>query len=98
MGLITDHAFWELQSGNLALFWSDSWQQILALQTDPTMSTLITHMKEVGLIKVADYWNVAQNGDIWRTWKNTHEALNIPNEINIQPLLTHLDTRKILNQ
>jgi len=62
------------------------------------MSTLITHTKEAGLIKVVDFWNLTQNGDIWRTWKNTHKALNIPNEINIQPLLAHLDTRKILNQ
>jgi hypothetical protein len=32
------------------------------------------------------------------SWKNTHEALNIPSEINIQPLLDHVEASKILNQ
>jgi hypothetical protein len=62
------------------------------------LSVFLSHTTEAGLIKVEYYWHPARNQDIWRNWKNTHEALNIPNEINIQPLLDHLDARKILNQ
>jgi hypothetical protein len=38
-GLIMDHSFWELQNGSSTNFWSDSWQQLPALNTDPTLRT-----------------------------------------------------------
>jgi hypothetical protein len=47
---------------------------------------------------VSDFWNPEVKREIWRTWKNTHEDLNIPTEINLQPLLDHLNSRKILSQ
>lgn len=97
-GLIAEHSFWEIQNGTLALFWEDSWQQLPALHKDPQLSVFLSHTTEAGLIKVEDYWNPASNQDIWRKWKNNHEALHIPSEINIQPFLNHLDARKILNQ
>jgi len=54
-------------------------------------------MTEVGLIKVLDYWNPAVNREIWCTWKNSHDDMNIPTKLNLQPLLAHLDSRKILS-
>jgi hypothetical protein len=97
-GLITDHSFWELQSGSSTLFWSDSWQQLPALNTDPNLSAFIPFTTEAGLLKVLDFWNPNVPREIWRTWKNSHEALNIPMDLNLQPLQEHLDSRKILSQ
>jgi hypothetical protein len=47
---------------------------------------------------VADFWNLNVLREIWRTWKNSHENLNIPPELNLHPLQEHLDSRKILSQ
>jgi hypothetical protein len=57
-GLITYHSFWELQSGTSALFWSDTWQQLLALNTEPTLSTFILFTTEASLLKVSNFWNL----------------------------------------
>jgi hypothetical protein len=97
-GLITDHSFWELQSGSSALFWSDSWQQLPALNTDLNLNAFIPFTTEVGLIKVKDYWIPDGPREIWRIWKKSHEDLNIPTDLNLQPLQAHLDSRKILSQ
>jgi hypothetical protein len=95
-GLITYHSFWELQSGTSTLFWSDTWQQLPALNTEPTLSTFIPFTTEASLLKVSDFWNLEATRKIWRIWKNSHEALNIPLELNLQPLQDHLNSRKIL--
>jgi hypothetical protein len=47
---------------------------------------------------VLDFWNPNVPREIWRTWKNSHEDLNIPTDLNLQPLQEHLDSRKILSQ
>jgi hypothetical protein len=97
-GLITDHSFWELQSGSSTYFWSDSWQQLPPLNTDPTLSNLIPLTTAVGLHKVIDYWKPFDPGEIWRTWKTSHENLHIPPQLNLHPLQEHLAARKISSQ
>jgi hypothetical protein len=76
--LITDHSFWELQNGSSSNFWSDSWQQLPPLNKDLTLSHLIPHTTVVGLHKVKDYWKPFDPGEIWCTWKTSHENLHIP--------------------
>jgi hypothetical protein len=97
-GLIMDHSFWELQSGTSAYFWSDSWQQIPPLNTDLTLSNLIPLTTDVGLHKVIDFWKPFDPGEIWRTWKTSHENLHIPPQLNLHPLQEHLAARKISSQ
>jgi hypothetical protein len=97
-GMITDHTFWELQGGTSTLFWSDSWQQLPALDKVPTLSTFIPLTTGTGLQKVVDFWIPEENRDTWRKWKNTHEELNIPPEVNLQPLLDQLNSRRIFSQ
>jgi hypothetical protein len=96
--MITDHAFWELQGGTSALFWSDSWQQLPSLDKDPNLRTFIPFTTGAGLQKVVDFWIPEDNRDTWRNWKKTHEELHIPLEINIQPLLDQLNSRRIFSQ
>jgi hypothetical protein len=55
-GLIMDHSFWELQRGTSAFFWSNSWQQLPALDTDPTLNSFIPFTIDVGLHKVVNFW------------------------------------------
>jgi hypothetical protein len=98
MDLVVEQSFWEIQNGTSTLFWGDSWKQLPTLQKDPELSVFLSHTTKAGLIKVEDYRHPTRNRDIWCNWKNTHEALDIPSEINIQPLLDDLDTRKILKQ
>jgi hypothetical protein len=62
------------------------------------LSVFLSHTTKAGIIKVEDYRHPPRNWDIWCNLKNTHKALDIPREINIQPLLDDLDTRKILKQ
>jgi hypothetical protein len=93
-GMITDHAFWELQDGTLTLSWSESWQQLPALDKDPTLSNYKPLTEAAGLLKVTDYWNHEENRVTWRRWKSTHEEMNIPPEVNLQPLLDKINSRK----
>jgi hypothetical protein len=51
-----DHAFWELQDETLAIFWSDSRQQLLALEKDPTLNYFIPLTSDAGLHKVVELW------------------------------------------
>jgi hypothetical protein len=55
-------------------------------------------MTDAGLHKVVDFWILEASRDTWRKWKNTHEDLNIPREINLQPLLDQLNSRRIFSQ
>jgi hypothetical protein len=97
-GLITDHSFWEFHSGTSSLFWSDSWQQLPTLIFDPTLRTFIPPMKDASLLKVVDFWILEALRDTWCKWKNTHKDLNIPREIDLQPLLDHLNSRRIFSE
>jgi hypothetical protein len=56
-GLITYHSFWELQSGTTTLFWSDSWQQLPALNIRTHSEHFHPLTTEAGLLKVSDFWN-----------------------------------------
>jgi hypothetical protein len=42
--LIQEHAFWELRSGQNALFWSDSWQQMPPLRQNDSLQNIQTLM------------------------------------------------------
>jgi hypothetical protein len=53
---------------------------------------------DVILLKVADLWTLKDLRDTWHKWKNTHKDLNIPRELNLLPLLDHLNSRKIFIQ
>jgi hypothetical protein len=54
-GLVTDHAFWELQGGTSSLFWRNSWKQLPALDKEPNLRTFIPFMTGAGLQKVVDF-------------------------------------------
>jgi hypothetical protein len=66
--------------------------------TDLTLSNLIPLTTVVGLHKVIDYWKPFDPGEIWRTWKTSHENLHIPPQLNLHPLQEHLAARKIPSQ
>jgi hypothetical protein len=93
-----DHSFWELQNGTSTNFWSDSWQQLPALNTDPNLRDLIPLTTFTGLHRVIDFWKPFDPGELWCTWKNTHKHLNIPLHVNLRPLQEHLTSRKIFSQ
>ena len=73
-----DHSFWELENGTSENFWSDSWKQLPALNTDSNLRDLIPLTTVAGLHRVIDFWKPFDLGELWHTWKNTHELLNIP--------------------
>jgi hypothetical protein len=92
------HPLWELQNGTSTNFWSDSWKQLPTLNTDPNLIDLIPLTTTAGLHKVIYFWKHFDPGELWRTWKNTHEHLNITLHVNLQPLQEHLTSRKIFSQ
>jgi hypothetical protein len=46
-----DHAFWEIQDGNSASFWNDSWQQLSILDQDPIAIDYKIQWKVEGLLR-----------------------------------------------
>jgi hypothetical protein len=46
----------EVQNGESALFWMDSWQQMLPLQLEETLQSYENHIQDISTLKVADLW------------------------------------------
>jgi hypothetical protein len=90
-----DHLFWEIQDGNSASFWNDSWKQLLVLNQDPIVIEYKIQLERGGLVKVADYWNHNEMWESWRSWKSSHDDFNIPPEVNLQRYLEKFNSRKI---
>jgi hypothetical protein len=53
------------------------------LNTDPNLRDLIPLTTVTGLHRVIDFWKPFDPGDLWHTWKNTHEHLNIPPTVDL---------------
>jgi hypothetical protein len=75
--LVTEHAFWEIRNGKIALFWQDSWQQWSVLDKEEWAPNICTWANRAGLIRVADYWKVDPQEDSWRQWHLDRERLDL---------------------
>jgi hypothetical protein len=75
--LVVNHAFWEIRNGQTTFFWNDSWQQLPILAQDSRADTFLTPATQVGMTKVADYWQENSMDATWRCWKSTREDLHI---------------------
>jgi hypothetical protein len=42
-------------------------------------------MEQDRAIQVVDYWKNSFSSPLWREWKNTHEDLRIPEEVDLGP-------------
>jgi hypothetical protein len=83
---VTEHAFWEIRNGKIALFWQDSWQQWPILGKEEWALNICTQASRSGLIRVADYWKVDPQEDTWRQWHVDRERLNLEPHVNLVPL------------
>eukprot|EP00253_Pinus_taeda_P015442 PITA_15442 len=92
--LIQNHSFWEVKEGSLAIFWTDSWQQL------PTLKTLIQGLQDQDMNhmdKVNKFWNLNTNSD-HREWKTINQIIPDSTEAIQLSLSTELKKRKILKE
>jgi hypothetical protein len=82
--LIQEHAFWEIRNGQNALFWTDSWQQLPPLQLEENLQSYENHIQDLATLKVADMWTNIPNNSPWRSWKSTHQELQVAMDCDLQ--------------
>jgi len=75
--LIQQHAFWEIQNGESALFWQDSWQQLPPLDEMESLHPLRIKLRHHGLKKVKYFWLPNHGRQQWRPWKTSKVDLQI---------------------
>eukprot|EP00253_Pinus_taeda_P031183 PITA_31183 len=92
--LIQNHSFWEVKEGSSARFWTDSWQQL------PALNTLIQGIQDQEMNymdKINKFWNCHTNSD-HREWKPTNQIIPDSTEAIQLSLSTELKKRKILKE
>jgi hypothetical protein len=100
--LIQEHAFWEINNGQTARFWTDSWQQLPPLQSDETLLHYENHIQNLATAKVADMWVANPNNHSWRTWKSMHPQISSPSHSYLYffrtcyPPISHKENMKYL--
>jgi ribonuclease HI len=96
--LVQNHAFWEIKDGGSALFWQDSWQQLKPLDTLEDLTTLKNAMQQPVPPRVKDFWAAQDMPHHWRRWKTSHQELEVPDTLDLQPWHAHANNRKIRYQ
>lgn len=90
--LIQKHSFWEVKSGCVARFWTDSWQQL------PSITNIIQDIPNQDLIqqgKINQFWTTNNTLD-HRAWKEASAIVpHGPEEVQIA-LAEELKKRKII--
>eukprot|EP00253_Pinus_taeda_P035520 PITA_35520 len=92
--LIQNHSFWEVKEGSSARFWTDSWQQL------PALNTLIQNLQAQEMNhmdKINKFWNLHTNSE-YREWKPTHQILPDSTDAIQSSLSAELKKRKILKE
>jgi hypothetical protein len=93
--LIQKHAFWEIQNGHLAHFWTDAWQQQPPLQSLENISLYQNQLPDLEHLKVADLWLTSTGHSPWRSWKLLAWELNLPENIDMLPWKETVGNMKI---
>jgi exonuclease III len=93
--LVQQHAFWEVRSGEDALFWKDSWQQLPPLEDMESLNPYKLRLQQNISNKVKDFWIPTQEGQPWRQWKTNLIDLQFRENIDLKPWQECLQSRKI---
>jgi hypothetical protein len=88
------HTFWEVQNGQNAMLWTDSWQQLPPLQTMENLRPFQDHIQGLENLKVTDLWLNVSHHPPWRNWKMLPQDLHTPVDCDLQPWHTIVSQRK----
>jgi len=93
--LIQNHNFWEVKSGDKAIFWEDSWQQMQHLVHHYPDQAYHTILANTHLSIVRDLWDITNPDPLWRHWLPLDRWPTIPKPFNEHELWVELLKRKI---
>jgi hypothetical protein len=93
--LVQKHAFWEIQNGENALFWQDSWQQQKPLDQIEELSPLRKLLHTDTFQHVKDFWRPGDRTLPWRQWRTSTQELQIPESMDLHTWRHYASHRKI---
>jgi hypothetical protein len=86
--LVQNHAFWEVQNGESAMFWQDSWQQLKPLSDLEELHPLKQALNQDTLLRVKDLWKPTDQRLQWHHWKTSNQELGVPEDLKPASLAT----------
>jgi hypothetical protein len=62
----------------------DSWQQMPPLRLEENLQSYENHIQDLATLKVVDLWIETPNDSPWRSWKSTHQELQVEMNCDLQ--------------